>query len=130
LRGQVCAGQICKGQICWCQVYQRLAGSSRELFVNQRCGGSIAAPRRHAGYLQNPDAAVERDRDHIFAFHIAARRYHPIAVNPDVPGDDERRGSGSRTYDARIPQPPVDPLPVVRHLSADLQRRSLAAASS
>jgi hypothetical protein len=94
-----------------------LARSSGQFLEDQRCRGGIAAPLRHADHLQNPDAAIERDRDHVPAFHIAAWRYHPIAVDPDVPCDNKRRGIGSRAYDARVPQPPVNPLPfVARHL--------------
>jgi hypothetical protein len=94
-----------------------LARSSGQFLEDQRRRGGIATPLRHADYLQNPDAAVERDRDHVPAFHIAAWRHHPIAVDPDVPCDNKRRGVGSRAYDARVPQPPVNPLPfVARHL--------------
>jgi len=108
--------------------------TARHLFIQQRCSRRIAAPRRHPDHPENPDPGMERDRHHVSAFDHAAGRRHPDAVDPDMPGDDQAGRSRTGADDARIPQPPVNPLPVVGHLAAGhfapTQRRSLAAASS
>ena len=64
---------------------------------------SITAPQCNAGHSQNPDATAERDRNHVAAFHIAARCHHPIAVDPDMPCIDQRRSGAARSHDTGIP---------------------------
>jgi hypothetical protein len=97
------------------------------IFVKPRRGCGITASRRHPGYLQNPDAAVKRDGDHVSTLDIATGRRHPQAVDPHMPCRNQRRGGAARPHDAGIPQPSVDPLPVARQetsrLSGALWRR-------
>jgi hypothetical protein len=85
------------------------------IFVKLRGCCRIAASQRHPGDLQNPNAAVECNRNHVATFDIATRRRHPQAIDPYMPRIDERRSRTAGAYDAGIPQPPVDSLPVSRH---------------
>jgi hypothetical protein len=113
-----------------------LRASFGQFFVKLHRGCSIAAPYCHSGDLKYPDTAVESGCNDIATFHITTRRRHPDAINPDMPCDNKGRRTSAGAYDARVPQPSINPLPIARCLALAArqlrppQRRSLAAASS
>jgi hypothetical protein len=63
----------------------------------------VAPARRKSAYLEDPDAAVERDGDHIPGFDVAARRSHFCAIDPHVAGRDQRCGVVAGTHDPGVP---------------------------
>jgi hypothetical protein len=113
-----------------------LSTSFGQFFVKPQRGCSIAASYRHGGDLKYPDTAVESRRDDIATFHIATGSRHPSAINPNMSCGNKGRRTSAGAYDARVPQPPINPLPIDRCLALAArqlrppQRRSLAAASS
>jgi hypothetical protein len=101
-----------------------------QFFVQLPRRRSIAASHCHGRDLKYPDTAVESGCNDIAAFHITTGRHHAVAIDPDMPCTNEGRSISAGAYDARVPQPPVDPLPITRRQLRPPQRRSLAAASS
>src|SRR5262249_23069821 len=74
--------------------------------------------------LEDPHATVQRHRDDIARAHRLARGLDAPAVEPHVAGGGERCGGGAGAYHPRVPKPLVDALAI------QVQRRSLALASS
>jgi len=73
------------------------------------------AARCQSAHLENPHAAIERDRDHVPALNVRAPAHDPNAVDPHMAGSSQRCGCGAGAHDPGVPQPSVDPLPVPRH---------------
>jgi hypothetical protein len=55
-----------------------------KLFIEPARRLGIAAGQPESANFENPDAAIERDRDHIAAFDLAAWRLDPRAIDPHM----------------------------------------------
>jgi hypothetical protein len=89
------------------------------LIKNGRLRG-ISPPLGKTGNLEDPDTAIERDREDVGCTHRLARHINPLAIEPDMTLRGQRGGGSPGPHDPCVPQPFVDTLTVRVHYPGPL----------
>lgn len=88
-------------------------GTSCQIPVKRTCGGGATPPPANPFDPNHPHRAVERKRNDVADPYGMGGGSHALAVDPHEARRCERRGIGTRSHHAGMPQPFVDTLTVI-----------------
>ena len=80
------------------------------ILVEQSRSRRIAAPLGKSGHLENTNATIEADREHVIDLDGMPGRFLARAIDADMTGLDQRRSTGAGFDHPRMPQPFVETL--------------------
>jgi hypothetical protein len=81
-----------------------------QIGIKQPRRGSVAAPLGESDDLDDADAVIESNREHVTKLHEMAWRLLARAIEPDMTSLDQSSRAGPGFDHARMPQPFVETL--------------------
>ena len=90
----------------------------RHVVIERSCGGRVTSPFGKSGDLENTNATIQSDREHVIDLEGVSRRFLARAVDADMAGLDQCRSMGASFDHSRMPQPFIETLPLQGHLKS------------